>query len=881
MRNTPPLPIDAVLPELVAALRAAGAAVLRAATGAGKTTRVPSAILDSGLAGTGETIVLEPRRVAARAAAARVAYERGMELGGEVGYQVRHERRAGRNTRIRFVTEGVFLRQLQADPLLEGVGAVVFDEFHERSLDSDLALALVRQTRREVRPDLKLVVMSATLAVAGLAEYLGGCPVLESAGRTFPVDVVYRPRAAGATLSTGPNRGGLLSVPAGETADAVRWLLDRTPGDVLVFLPGLGEIRQVERELSDLVREGILVRPLYGDLPLEEQAAAIQKQARRRIVLATNVAETSLTVEGVTGVVDTGLARESRLDPQLGLNRLDVVRISQASAEQRAGRAGRTAPGICVRLWGEREQALAPAFTLPEIRRVELSQVLLQLYAWGETDPRAFGWLEAPPAETLLQAERLLENLGAWDGRRLTSRGRTLARLPLAPRLAAMVVEGWNLGCVDAACLAAALVGERDPFVRRPGPRTWNTAAHRGGRWVGSGPPPGAGAGGRISDSDLLDRVMAIEQWADGESGGGGNRGRRGSFMTDVGELNVPAARLVLQAAAQSAREVEQLLGAPPEPSVDPEEAVLRAAWAGYADRLVRRRSQRGKGKMQGGRGVALAPGCAVTEAELFVAIEVEAGPGEDLVRSASAVERDWLDPASLRTEVEAEFDAEREKLVGRRRTYYRDLLLDEVPADLPPGKDSAAALVEAARRNLSKVLPRDDKAWERFLARARSLAAWRPELNLPNLDDAQLETLLVELARGKRSFAELRSAGWLDWARNLFTQEQLQTLEREAPERIVVPSGRAVTLEYVPGEPPVLAARIQHLFGLKETPRVAGGRVAVLVHLLAPNGRPQQITQDLPSFWKTTYHEVRKELRRRYPKHAWPEDPWSAIKDE
>lgn len=846
------LPIDAVLPELVARLRESGVVVLKAATGAGKTTRVPPALLDAGLAGTGDVYVLQPRRVAARAAALRVASERGSPPGGEVGWQVRHERRGGRQTRLWFVTEGIFLRKLQDDPFLEGVGAVVFDEFHERTLDADLALALVRRTRREVRPDLRLVVMSATLAVAGLAEFLGDCPVLESPGRTFPVRVEYRPR--GPSLAG----GAYLAVVPAEVVAATEELLAETTGSVLVFLPGVGEIRQVERALDGTARRlGVRVVPLYGDLPLEEQAAVLADTPDRRIVLATNVAETSLTVPGITGVVDVGLARESLADPATGLNRLELVRISQASAEQRTGRAGRTAPGVCLRLWSEREhRGLAP-FALPEIRRTELSQAVLQLHDWGEDDPAGFEWFEAPDPAALTAAESLLERLGALRDGRLAPFGRTLARLPVAPRLGSMLCEGHALGQVAAVALAAALLTERDPFVRGP------IGTLRGG------------APARISDSDLVDRVEVLSA----ATGGGFRRG--GRQATELGQLDLAAARRIAHSAEQLARDATRILGPEPEPQVEADEAVRRAAWAGYADRLVRARGARGKGRMLGGGGVTLAPQSAVTDAELYVALDLDARRGEALVRLASAVERDWLDPAELRIAVSAEFDPDRERLVGKRRTVWRDLLLDEVPSDLPADFDGGAALAAAAAERLDRVLPADDRDWDRFLSRARFLATARPELNLPVLAPERLAELLPDLCRRKRSFAELRSAPWASWVRNLFTQEQLQSLDREAPERLKLPSGRQVALDYQADGPPILAARIQHLFGLRETPQVAGGRTAVLVHLLAPNGRPQQITQDLPSFWKTTYHEVRKELRRRYPKHAWPEDPWSILPDE
>jgi ATP-dependent helicase HrpB len=830
-----PLPIDAVLPDAVAALRRQPCLVLRAPTGAGKTTRVPPALLDAGVAADKRILILEPRRLAARAAARRMADERGGRLGDEVGYHVRFDRMCGPQTRVLAVTPGVLLRLLHDDPYLESAGVVVFDEFHERGLESDLALGLVRLVQQTVLPELRIVVMSATLAVESVAAYLGGCPVVVSEGRLHPVEIVYEPR---------PERQPW-PVAAARAAER---LLDRTDGDLLVFLPGLHEIRQTARQLDAVAQErDLAVLPLYGDLPAEQQDAALLPQGRRKVVLATNVAETSVTVEGVVGVVDAGLARVMEYDPGVGLDRLRLVPISRASADQRAGRAGRTRPGVCVRLWGAAAHRGRPEQAEPEIRRVDLAGAALQLLCFGETDLSTFPWLEPPKASAVAQALTLLRRLGAVGDHGVTDLGRVLARLPAHPRLGRLLVEGARRGVADRAALAAALLAERDPFTRSL-----------------DGPAPGAVRRG--SSSDVLDRVEALEAFA-----------RDGRTASPVGALHRGAARFVLHARDQLARSVRREMksaGAPAEA----DEAFMRSLLAAYPDRLARRRGPGDpRGVMVGGRGVRLGPASAVTDAELFLCVDVDAGRAESLVRQASAVEREWLPGDRITTTVEVTFDADAEKVAARRRVRFEDLALEGVPAAPPDGDEVARVLAEAASARLDRVTPPDDSPAGLFRTRVRCLREWMPELELPAFDENDLRELLPTLCHGRRSFAELREAPWLDMMRGRLTPRQLQAVEREAPERLAVPSGSRIALRYELGRPPVLAVRIQEVFGLRDAPRVAGGRVRVLLHLLAPNYRPQQVTDDLASFWANTYPQVRKELRARYPRHAWPEDPWSA----
>jgi ATP-dependent helicase HrpB len=836
-----PLPIDEVLPKIVAALRASKAIVLRAPTGAGKTTRVPPAVLDAGIARRGSIVVLQPRRLTARVCARRIALERGATLGGEVGYQVRFDRCMGPKTRIQVVTEGIFLRMLQDDPFLESVGAVVFDEFHQRSLNSDLALAMVRRVQETVRPELKVVVMSATLAAEPIAHWLGDCPVVESQGRLHAVEIsnVEDPRKR---------------TVAQRAADAVEQILDRTPGDVLVFLPGVGEIRQTARRLeSTAAARNLAVLPLYGDLPAEKQDEVLGPIGRRKIVLSTNVAETSLTIEGITAVVDTGLARSLFFDPHVGMDRLQLTPISQAAADQRAGRAGRTQPGVCLRLWAQRTHRQRPASDEPEIRRLDLAGPMLELRVWGEADLRAFPWFEAPPPASLQQAEMLLKRLGALDSAgNVTLMGCAMARLPVSPRLARMLLEGHRLGQAEAVALAAALLSERDPFGRGEEAALYPCAAAAN------------------SDSDVYDRVAALEDFE-----------KSGRADSPLGRVHRTTAQFVLHVRDQLLRELTSCSSLPAPCSLlptEPGEAVRRGLLAAFPDRLVRRSGPGSRsGRMVGGRGVRVIESSAVRDAPLFLAVDVDRGGAEALVRQASAVQRQWLpaDRLALRTDVE--FDATSGRVIARHRVYWEDLLLEESPAPLPDGDDVAAILAAAASESLSAVFPWDDAETADYVNRVRSLAQWMPELELPAFDAAGLQAILPKVCHGCRSLDELRKASWLAHLQAALTPEQQRVLAREAPERIEVPSGSRIKLHYEPGKPPVLAVRIQEMFGMLETPRVGGRRVPVLLHLLAPNHRPQQVTDDLASFWRTTYHQVRKDLRRRYPKHAWPEDPYQA----
>lgn len=784
------LPIEAVLPQVVAA-SAEGPVVLVAPPGAGKTTRVPPALL-----GTvpGQVWLVEPRRVAARAAARRMAAEGGDRVGERVGYQVRFDRKVGPATRLVVVTEGILLRRLQADPFLEGIDAVVFDEFHERRLDADLGLALVQALRRELRDDLRLVVMSATLDPGPVADWLGG-RVVHSEGRAYPVEVERLAR---------PDPRPLDAV----VADGVRRALAHE-GDVLAFLPGVREILRTADRLAGLDAE---VLPLYGALDARSQDRVFSPGPRRRVVLATNLAESSLTVPRVRTVVDAGLARQLVHDPGTGLDRLETGWIPMDSADQRTGRAGREAPGRCLRLWTERQEAAMAPRQVPEVARLDLAGAVLQLLSWGER-PEAFRWFEVPPAHHVDAAMELLGALGALRGDGLSPLGRRLAELPLHPRLGRMLLAAADAGHADDGAWVAALLSERDPL------RGWQGPAH--------------------SDSDLLDRVDAVRA-------GHGHEGARRTLAQVVERL----VRRVDEGPRRVARS----------------EAMGRAVLAAWPDRLVLRRGDGDeRGRMVGGKGVVM-QGSAV-RSRLFVAVDAQPGP-EAIVRVASAVDEAWLD---VEERVVTAFADGR--ITSRRVRAHGDLELASHPA--PVDRDAAGRVLEAwSVDHLDAVLP-TDPAWPQLLGRLRACRRYDPAF--PEPDAAWLVTLLPLVCAGCRSVAEVQRADWAGAVRDTLGWPTWSRMEGLAPERVGLAKGSG-RIDWT-GPRPVLAARIQQFLGMADTPRVGGGREAVLLHLLAPSRRVQQITDDLAGFWAGSYHDVRKELRARYPKHPWPEDParWAA----
>jgi ATP-dependent helicase HrpB len=792
--------------------------------------------------------MLEPRRIAARAAARRMAEEAGEKVGDRIGYTVRFDDKTSKRTTLRVVTSGIFLRQLQDDPFLDGVGIVVLDEFHERSIDADLALAMTRRVQTDARADLRIVVMSATLETKRLAGFLGNPTVIESEGRLYPIETHQL------AANEGPERGG---VDAALVSKYVRRAYDETGGNILVFLPGLGEIKRCARSLDAWSTErSVELFELYGDLPAARQDAVFRTGEPRKVVLATNIAETSLTIPGITAVVDTGLCRSLRYSPASGLDRLELGPISRSSARQRCGRAGRTAPGTCWQLWTAHDERSRPEDDTPEIQRVDLAAPALQLATWGETDLDAFGWFEAPPAAALVRARSLLEQLGAierssdglWP---TTALGKQLARLPLHPRLARLLVAGAAEGVPREAATCAALMSERSPFRRS----NHHNARH---------------APARVSthDSDIIDELEALGLFE-----------QTGQRDFDLGALSSGSARNVLRVRDQIARVADARKTPKPKArDVDRDIAISRALLQAFPDRLASRRTgDENRAVMVGGRGVTLARECGVRSARLFLCLELDDRPGEALVRRASAIERQWLPADRLRDAVEYEFDAASERVEASQTTRFEGLVISTRPAKPERNARSADVLAAAARKAPDRALDLETPTFAAFSARASCVAEWMPELDLPEIDAALLDELLGELCDGRISFEELRKAPLLDALKARFTWEQLRAIDQHAPETIAVPSGSNVKLTYERGRPPILAARIQELFGWADGPTVAQGRVRVLLHLLAPSMRPQQVTDDLRNFWNTTYAEVRKELRVRYPKHDWPEDPWKA----
>jgi ATP-dependent helicase HrpB len=825
----PHLPVADVLDAAVAASRT-GAAVVTAPPGSGKTMLVPAAVLDD-LPADKTVILIQPRRLAARSVARRIAQLRGVTLGGEVGYRVRFDACAGRDTRLTVVTTGILLRRLLDDVAIEEVGAVILDEFHERTIEMDLVLGLLTRIRQTLRPDLRIVVMSATLATEPVARLLGDCPVIHAEGRRFPVQVRY--------LRRGEQRS-LVDLVAATVPDALR----DTPGHVLVFLPGVGEIMRCQDALASFAeRNGHAIVPLFGDLPPEAQDRALADLGCRKIILATNVAETSITIDGVTAVIDSGEARQMRVSAATGLPRLELIAVSQASAEQRAGRAGRTAPGVCWRLWNEAGHALRPVADVPEVLRSDLAEPLLLLLTLGELED--FAWLDAPPAEALANAHQLLHALGATDDHGvLTPIGRELARLPAHPRLARLLLSGAEHGVLRETSVAAALLSERDPFraadSRRRGPRDYGAVR---------------------TSSDVVDRVIALQAF------------HTGTAVRDPDlELHPGGAHNVLRTADQ----LFNLAEFPRAPRAEePVIALMEALLDAFPDRLARLRfGTRDRALLVGGRGVRLEASSRLRDEPLFLAIDLNDAGGEARVRLASAVDRAWLQGDLLRTAEELFFNPTRGQIEARLRTYWMDLLLEETPVAVSDWDAAAALLAQHASQQLDKWLPTADSPAGSFLARVRWLAAAAPDLGLPTLNRDEVAGMLPELCRGLRSLEELRAANWLAQLQSRVGFERVAEIDRLAPAELVLSNGNRHPLTYEVAKPPVLAVRLQELFGLRETPRVAGNRVPVLLHILGPNHRPQQVTADLASFWQNTYPEVKKELRRRYPKHDWPDDP-------
>jgi len=842
------LPIYELESALVASLRAQGRLIVQAPTGSGKSTQLPQMLRAHGFLESGEVVVLQPRRLAARMLAKRVAEEVGCALGDEVGYQIRLESRVSAKTKIRFVTEGILLRQMSFDTALKGIAALIFDEFHERHLYGDISLARALQIQQTTRPDLKIVVMSATLDAVVLKTYLAPCDVLTSQGRSFPVTVEYLPKVANF------DKENVWDVAARECA---RVAARTASGDFLVFMPGAYEISrtlqalQVERELRDFV-----IFPLHGELPPEQQDRAVSRYDQRKIIVSTNVAETSLTIDGVTVVVDCGLARVARFDSNRGINTLLIEKISIASADQRAGRAGRTAPGVCVRLWTEREHPMRALQELPEVKRLDLSEVVLTLKASGIDDVAAFPWLEKPEPKALERAEMLLADLGAIGGKRrtITDTGRRMLRFPVHPRYARMLLEADVRGCVRPVALMASLTQGRS-FLQRGVPREVEDARDD--------------VLGEETESDFF---LLMRAWRFAE---------QNSYSVDA------CRRLGIH--AQGARQVgplfKQFLEIAAKEGLDVGDAPLdgeqvrKCVLAGFSDQLAKR--------LDGGtlrcdlvhnrRGV-LARESAMQKTTLLVAAEISEVEGRGgevsvLISQATAIEESWLKelfPDDYRDAVGVVYDESARRVIARRERRFRDLVLEaKLTADEPPASEAASLLArEVMAGNIT--LTEWNENVDQWIVRVNRLAEWFPELEVTPITEADRATLIEQICYGSYGARELKDKPVMPALRDWLRPEQLAVLDDYLPERLVMGNGRKARLTYNKEGPPVMSARIQELFGVDGRFTIGHGRVAVKFEVLAPNQRPIQVTDDLTSFWRDMYPKVKAELSRRYPRHEW-----------
>ncbi len=815
---SPNLPIVGVLDTLRRHLAAQNTVILQADPGAGKSTVVPLALLDESWLGGRKILLLQPRRIAARAVAARMAQSLREKIGETVGYRMRLERRTGPRTRIEVVTEGMLTRQLQRDPLLEDVGCIIFDEFHERSLQADLGLALACDVQQGLRDDLRILLMSATLDSDAFSEMLNGAPVIRSSGRSHPVETFYR--------DCGGKRPR-----AGRIAHVIHEALAAHDGSLLVFLPGIAEIRRVAEQLESTVNSRCRITPLHGGLDLARQAAAIEvaPPGERKIVLATSIAETSLTIEGISVVIDAGLERRAEMDARSGMTSLVTVTASRASAEQRRGRAGRLGPGWCYRLWAEAEQNRRPAHGEPEIMLADLAPLALELLTWGVSNPDALFWMTPPPRQRWEQALRLLRRLDAVDDSgKLTAHGKRLGELGLHPRLAHMLVRARELGAGRRACAIAALLQERSPFR------------------------------GANAEPDFSARLALLD---------------KGARLDGVD-------RGIVQRARKQAEALARQLGVDADDDSQLSTGAICAL--AYPDRIGQRRGGvRPVWRLSGGGAAFFPEPNTISDAPWLVVTELDGRPREARIFSAAPIEEAELRDLfadQLTTTESVRWDAERQRVVAESVVRLGEIVLqrDSRP---PTDADSARALLlDAIRRQGLDCLPWSKAAadWRRrieFLAMVEGL-----DIALPDLSDAallaNLEAWLGPWLDGMTALSELMRLDLLAILKSGLDWSAQQRIDELAPPHLTVPSGRRIALRYQDGKPPVLAVRLQEMFSATETPTVAGARVPVLLHLLSPAQRPVQITNDLPGFWAGSYAEVRKEMKGRYPKHHWPEDP-------
>ncbi|MCU7914767.1 MAG: ATP-dependent helicase HrpB [Candidatus Thiodiazotropha sp. (ex Gloverina cf. vestifex)] len=825
------LPIVEVLPELKAALQGSRSVVLSAPPGSGKTTIVPLALLDEQWVSGNKIIVLEPRRLAARAAAQRMAHIAGQQVGQTIGYRVRFDKRVSEETRIEVVTEGILTRQLQRDPELKGVSLIVFDEFHLRSIHSDLALALCTDVIAGLRDDLRLLVMSATLDIDAIASLIDA-PVVTGEGRSYPVDIHYLGR---------PVEGFIPQI----AASGILRALKQQQGDILAFLPGTGEIKATERLLNEPCGSRVEICPLYGDLTKEAQDRAIQpsKERKRRVVLATSIAETSLTIEGITTVVDSGWSRLPHFDPNSGLTRLETLRVSKASADQRAGRAGRLGPGVCYRLWTQSDQTKLAPHTPPEIIGADLAPLVLELANWGIKDPTDLNWLDAPPKGAYAQAQELLVRLDALDQKSLiTSAGRRMVGLSLHPRLAHMLDYAEKSGQHALAADLAALLSERDILKRKRGDL----------------PLP----------VDIDERLHLLQQW----------RKSRKELSKREG-VDIGACLQVDKAARQWTRFKQQRER---EISLKPL-SIGGLLGRAFPDRIAKRRGSGGF-RLAAGRGASLPAGDRL-ESETFLVIPaLDAGKKEGRVFLAASIPLEEIRSThtkSITQKTSVTWVESTESVLAQEEEQLGAITLSSQRMTEISPEMQQCAMLDGIRRMGLKVLPwsRESKEW---LQRIRCLKRWQPKEEWPDVSDlALLEGLDDWLAPWLEGMTRRDHLKRLDLKKILLTMltwDKQRRMNELVPTHIQVPSGSFKRLDYSDEEAPVLAVKLQEMFGLVDTPRVCGGNKLIRVHLLSPSQRPIQITQDLRGFWERTYQEVKKELKGRYPKHYWPDDPWNAI---
>lgn len=835
------LPIHEIAPALRAAVAGQRRLVVQAPTGSGKSTQIPQWLADHpDLAGR-EILVLQPRRLPARMLAQRVAQERGVKLGGEVGYQIRFENRTSRDTRICFITEAILLRRMIDDPELREVGAVVFDEFHERHLYADISLVTCRRLQQERRPDLRIVVMSATLQTEALTAYLDPCTLLTSEGRTFPVSESYLECDSAEPI---------WEQAAGAVRRAAR---EGHEGDTLIFMPGAYEIDRTMQALRALPGSGEwTILPLHGELPPQQQDQAMEPARGRKFIVSTNVAETSLTIDGIRLVVDSGLARMARFDPHRGINTLVIDKISRAAAEQRKGRAGRTAAGHCARLWTAADHRLRPAAEAPEIKRVDLAEIALTLAGLGH-DPRSFPWFEAPLPASLERAIVLLEDLGALRDGGITPLGRRMLAFPMHPRFSRLLLAAGELGCVRPAALIAALCQGRGILLRADSGHVREKREDL--------------LGGE-SKSDFFQQMRAF------------NFAARSNFrVEECRKLAIHA-----QAAAQAGQlqqrflDIAQKEGLPIEEKNAGEVAVRKAVLAAFADQVAR--------AVDGGtlrcelvhqRRGTIARDSVVRDAALVVASEITEVEGRDkelnvLLNQVTAIEEDWLRelaPQDFREEREVRFDPLTRRVVAEEVVMFRGLVLRRGASAQPP-EDAAARLLAEAVLSGKCPLTQWDDAVDSWIARLNCLAAWCPEYELPPIGPDDRRALVEQICHGALGYKEVKDRPVLPVVQAWLSPMQRDLLDRMAPDRYELPGGRRARIRYAEGKDPVLASRIQDFYGVQEALKIAGGKVTLTLELLAPNMRPVQTTRDLKTFWKETYPELKKELSRRYPKHEW-----------